>query len=84
VVLQARRGQGQRELQQCYDRMQDVQRQLAVQQVGTACKSVATGLYVHAWRLQTGFSLPDEVVWPKTAGVLGNAPLAVFTNKAAA
>ncbi|DBA72932.1 TPA: hypothetical protein ACH3X2_009886 [Trebouxia sp. C0005] len=33
VVLQARRGQGQRELQQCYERMQDVQRQLAMQQV---------------------------------------------------
>ncbi|DBA85972.1 TPA: hypothetical protein ACH3X1_005510 [Trebouxia sp. C0004] len=33
VVLQARKGQGLRELQQCYDRMQDVQLQLAVQQV---------------------------------------------------
>jgi len=62
VVLQARRGQGQRELQQCYERMQDVQRQLAVQQVGNACSSVfAPGLYMHARRLQTGFSLPDEV-----------------------
>ncbi|KAL0052575.1 hypothetical protein WJX82_004127 [Trebouxia sp. C0006] len=33
VVLEARRGQGLRELQQCYERMQDVQRQLAVRQV---------------------------------------------------
>ena len=63
MVLQARRGQGLRELQQCYDRMQDVQRQLAVQQVGNACRYVfATGLYAHAQRLQTSFSLPDEVV----------------------
>lgn len=61
-MLQARRGQGQRELQQCYERMQDVQRQLAMQQVGSACFSVfAICLYARAWRL-TGFSLPDEII----------------------
>lgn len=33
VVLQARRSQGVRELQQCHQRFKDVQRQLALQQV---------------------------------------------------
>lgn len=33
VVLQARRNQGLRELQQCHQRLKDVQRQLAFQQV---------------------------------------------------
>ncbi len=59
MVLEARRGQGLRELQQCYERMQDVQRQLAVQQVGSACSSVsAVGLHVRAWHLQTNYLFP--------------------------
>ena len=33
VVLQARRGQGLRDLQQCHDRLLDVQSQLAMQPV---------------------------------------------------
>ena len=33
VILQARRGQGVREMQQCYERLQEVQMQLEAQEV---------------------------------------------------
>ena len=38
VVLQARRGQGLRDLQQCHDRLIDVQSQLAMQHVSVGVK----------------------------------------------
>ena len=44
VVLQARRGQGLRDLQQCHDRLIDVQSQLAMQHVSVCEMKLFVGV----------------------------------------
>ncbi len=46
VVLQARRGQGAREMQQCFNRLKEVQRQLAFHQVSVQISLAAIVLLV--------------------------------------